>query len=93
MFEKFSVLDVDSAGRGGEYTVQVCNASELGYKVLNLYRQDLVGPMALSCGLRKRTETSSMILIARACWLLVKVRIVPHLGVTMPCHSLELLWQ
>src|SRR5690349_296972 len=23
MFEKFSVLDVDSAGRGGEYTVQV----------------------------------------------------------------------
>ena len=22
MFEKFSVLDVDSAGRGGEYTVQ-----------------------------------------------------------------------
>jgi len=24
MFEKFSALDVDSAGRGGEYTVQVC---------------------------------------------------------------------
>lgn len=23
MFEKFSNLDVDSAGRGGEYTVQV----------------------------------------------------------------------
>jgi alpha,alpha-trehalase len=24
MFEKFSVQDVDAAGRGGEYTVQVC---------------------------------------------------------------------
>lgn len=27
MFEKFSVLDVDAAGRGGEYTVQVCFSS------------------------------------------------------------------
>jgi len=93
MFEKFSALDVDSAGRGGEYTVQVCNESNLGYKVLNLYRPDLVGPMALFYGLRKHMEISSMILIARACWLLAKVSIVPHLGVTLPCHSLELLWQ
>jgi len=93
MFEKFSALDVDSAGRGGEYTVQVCYALELGYKVLNLYRPDLVGPMALFCGLRKHMETSLMILIARACWLLVQVSVVPHLGVTMSCHSLGLLWQ
>ena len=29
MFEKFSNLDVDSAGRGGEYTVQVREKSRM----------------------------------------------------------------
>jgi len=36
MFEKFSIVDIDSAGRGGEYTVQVRAIDIIGDTLLKL---------------------------------------------------------
>lgn len=53
MFEKFSILDIDSSGSGGEYTVQVrINVYILIFTWLKdvIYRWDLAGRMVSFCG-------------------------------------------
>ena len=63
MFEKFSVLNVDAAGRGGEYTVQVCHSlplhSHSHLTTTFIHRLALGGQMALRCGLLGNTGSFS----------------------------------
>ena len=68
MFEKFSISDIDSAGRGGEYTVQagfgwtngaaLCVASTYGDKLVAPQCPDLLASAAATTGGGKNAASS-----------------------------------